>query len=178
MTGNFCQNIISEINKGKPFYQKQYFDESYFFDFPSDVEGWFDIFNFDPYKGGSTNTELRFLWRAYNAQNYENCPNSLKTLQHVWGKTATSISVIISFDEGSPHSPNALSGHSDDQIVYAFNAIGKTVWQTALGDFEIEPLDLLVNPADVYHEVKVLEYPRVSFGIHAEVPGTENPGRH
>lgn len=177
MTGNFCQNIISEINKGNPFYQKQYFDEFYFFDFPSDVEEWFDIFDFTPSKGGSR-TEPRFVWRSYNAQNYENCPKSLKSLQDMWGKTATSISVIISFDENAPHIPNALNGHSDDQIVYAFNAIGKTVWQTKHGNFEIEPLDLFVNPPDVYHEVKVLEYPRVSFGIHAETPETENPGRH
>lgn len=175
MTGNFCQNIISEIDKGKPFYQKKYFDESYFFDFPSDVEGWFDIFDFKPDHGrakqslGRWGISSRLIWRAYNAQRFEKCPQSLKTLQHVWGETADNISVMISFDEGSPLMSNSLLPHSDDQAVYAFNAVGKTVWKTEFGDFELEPLDLFVCPPNVQHDVQVLEYPRVSFGIHQEL---------
>lgn len=154
---------MTGFNSNFSFYQPNYFPSNYFFDCPLDPEEWFDLFEWKPAPKNTTST--RFIWRAYNIQNEEKCPESLKYLAKEWKQT--SISAFISLDEGLGLN-NALDRHKDDQHVYAFNILGKTCWELPWGLFEVKPGDLLIIPANMEHQVTVLEYPRISFGMHRE----------
>ena len=152
------------FNSNFSFFQPKYFSENYFFDCSLDPEDWFDNFDFQPV-GKVNDSTKRFIWRAYNLQREDKCPLSIKYLTKEWKQE--SVSAFISLDDGLGLN-HALDKHSDNQHVYAFNILGKTRWELPWGLFELVPGDMLIVPPNVEHQVTVLEYPRISFGLHNE----------
>jgi len=156
----------------QPVLRKGFFPKTYFSDCPTDPEEWFDLFDFKTHVGkGDKERNTRFVWRGYNIQTMNACPQSIKRF-HSRLKIPC-VSMFINVDDGSPM--EGLESHTDKMDVYAFNILGSTTWvsetpeRTDIKEYDVEPGDLFVMPAFVRHRVYLRERPRISFGIH-------NPG--